>query len=244
MKRLIIYGVRAILEALESGEAIDKVWILKGTQSALSLELLKNLTQKKIQIIFVPAERLNRFSNKNHQGAVARISPLKTFEMEVIIEKVIVNKKNPIFVLLDGITDVRNFGAILRSAVAAGIDAVFIPQSGSAPLNADVIKTSAGGAFKIPISKVQHLKDVIFRLNASDIPVIGISEKAEKTIYELDLKGPVAFVFGSEDQGISRGLLKILNDKAKIPMTNAIQSLNVSVACGVSFFEIKRQRLI
>lgn len=244
MKRLIIYGVRAILEALESGEAIDKVWILKGTQSALSLELLKNLTQKKIQIIFVPAERLNRFSNKNHQGAVARISPLKTFEMEVIIEKVIVNKKNPIFVLLDGITDVRNFGAILRSAVAAGIDAVFIPQSGSAPLNADVIKTSAGGAFKIPISKVQHLKDVIFRLNASDIPVIGISEKAEKTIYELNLKGPVAFVFGSEDQGISRGLLKILNDKAKIPMTNAIQSLNVSVACGVSFFEIKRQRLI
>ena len=244
MKRLIIYGVRAILEALESGEAIDKVWILKGTQSALSLELLKNLTQKKIQIIFVPAERLNRFSNKNHQGAVARISPLKTFEMEVIIEKVIVNKKNPIFVLLDGITDVRNFGAILRSAVAAGIDAVFIPQSGSAPLNADVIKTSAGGAFKIPISKVQHLKDVIFRLNASDIPVIGISEKAEKTIYELDLKGPVAFVFGSEDQGISRGLLKIINDKAKLPMTNAIQSLNVSVACGVSFFEIQRQRLI
>ena len=244
MKRLIIYGVRAILEALESGEAIDKVWILKGTQSALSLELLKNLTQKKIQIIFVPAERLNRFSNKNHQGAVARISPLKTFEMEVIIEKVIVNKKNPIFVLLDGITDVRNFGAILRSAVAAGIDAVFIPQSGSAPLNADVIKTSAGGAFKIPISKVQHLKDVIFRLKASNIPVIGISEKAEKTIYELDLKGPVAFVFGSEDQGISRGLLKILNDKAKIPMTNAIQSLNVSVACGVSFFEITRQRLL
>ena len=244
MKRLIIYGVRAILEALESGEAIDKVWILKGTQSALSLELLKNLTQKKIQIIFVPAERLNRFSNKNHQGAVARISPLKTFEMEVIIEKVIVNKKNPIFVLLDGITDVRNFGAILRSAVAAGIDAVFIPQSGSAPLNADVIKTSAGGAFKIPISKVQHLKDVIFRLNASDIPVIGISEKAEKTIYELDLKGPVAFVFGSEDQGISRGLLKIINDKAKLPMTNAIQSLNVSVACGVSFFEITRQRLL
>jgi 23S rRNA (guanosine2251-2'-O)-methyltransferase len=244
MKGLIIYGVRAILEALESGEAIDKVWILKGNQSTLSLELVRNLTQKKVQIIFVPTQRLNRFSNKNHQGAVARISPLKTFEMDVIIEKVLFKKKNPIFVLLDGITDVRNFGAILRSAVATGIDAVFIPQSGSAPLNADVIKTSAGGAFKIPISKVQHLKDVIFRLKASNIPVIGISEKAEKTIYELDLKGPVAFVFGSEDQGISRGLLKIINDKAKLPMTNAIQSLNVSVACGVSFFEITRQRLL
>jgi 23S rRNA (guanosine2251-2'-O)-methyltransferase len=243
MKELTIFGIRAILEALKSGEAIDKVWILKGTQSALSAELISNLTQKKIPISFVPAERLNRFSDKNHQGAVARISPLKTHEMEVLVESILLKKKNPIFVLLDGITDARNFGAILRSAAATGIDAVFIPQSGSAPLNADVIKTSAGGAFKIPVSKVQHLKDVVFRLTASDIPVIGINEKTEKTLYEIDLKGPVALVFGSEDQGISKGLLKILTDQAKLPMTAAIQSLNVSVACGVVFYELVRQRL-
>lgn len=243
MKGLTIFGIRAILEALKSGEAIDKVWILKGTQSALSAELISNLTQKKIPISFVPAERLNRFSDKNHQGAVARISPLKTHEMEVLVESILLKKKNPIFVLLDGITDARNFGAILRSAAATGIDAVFIPQSRSAPLNADVIKTSAGGAFKIPVSKVQHLKDVVFRLTASDIPVIGINEKTEKILYEIDLKGPIALVFGSEDQGISKGLLKILTDQAKLPMTAAIQSLNVSVACGVVFYELVRQRL-
>ena len=243
MKGLTIFGIRAILEALKSGEAIDKVWILKGTQSALSAELISNLTQKKIPISFVPAERLNRFSDKNHQGAVARISPLKTHEMEVLVESILLKKKNPIFVLLDGITDARNFGAILRSAAATGIDAVFIPQSGSAPLNADVIKTSAGGAFKIPVSKVQHLKDVVFRLTASDIPVIGINEKTEKILYEIDLKGPIALVFGSEDQGISKGLLKILTDQAKLPITAAIQSLNVSVACGVVFYELVRQRL-
>jgi len=243
MDTFTIFGIRAIIEAVNSEKPIDKVWLLKSNQGKLFDQLLFKLREKKIPFSFVPAERLQRFSDKNHQGAVARISPLKTFEMETLVEEIITNKKDPVFVLLDGITDVRNFGAILRSAVATGVDAVFIPQSGSAPLNADVIKTSAGGAFKIPVSKVQHLKDVVFRLTASDIPVIGISEKTEKTLYEIDLKGPIAFVFGSEDQGISKGLLKILTDQAKLPMTAAIQSLNVSVACGVVFYELVRQRL-
>ena len=243
MDTFTIFGIRAIIEAINSEKPIDKVWLLKSNQSKLFDQLLFKLREKKIPFSFVPAERLQRFSDKNHQGAVARISPLKTFEMEPLVEEIITTKKNPVFVLLDGITDVRNFGAILRSAAATGIDAVFIPQSGSAPLNADVIKTSAGGAFKIPVSKVQHLKDVVFRLTASDIPVIGINEKTGKTLYEIDLKGPVALVFGSEDQGISKGLLKILTDQAKLPMTAAIQSLNVSVACGVVFYELVRQRL-
>lgn len=243
MDTFTIFGIRAIIEAVNSEKPIDKVWLLKSNQSKLFDQLLFKLREKKIPFSFVPAERLQRFSDKNHQGAVARISPLKTFEMESLVEEIITTKKNPVFVLLDGITDVRNFGAILRSAAATGVDAVFIPQSGSAPLNADVIKTSAGGAFKIPVSKVQHLKDVVFRLTASDIPVIGINEKTGKTLYEIDLKGPVALVFGSEDQGISKGLLKILTDQAKLPMTEEIQSLNVSVACGVVFYELVRQRL-
>jgi len=243
MDTFTIFGIRAIIEAVNSEKPIDKVWLLKSNQSKLFDQLLFKLREKKIPFSFVPAERLQRFSDKNHQGAVARISPLKTFEMETLVEEIITTKKDPVFVLLDGITDVRNFGAILRSAVATGVDAVFIPQSGSAPLNADVIKTSAGGAFKIPVSKVQHLKDVVFRLTASEIPVIGINEKTEKTLYEIDLKGPIALVFGSEDQGISKGLLKILTDQAKLPMTAAIQSLNVSVACGVVFYELVRQRL-
>ena len=152
------------------------------------------------------------------------------------------SKKNPVFVLLDGITDTRNFGAILRSAAAFGVDAIFISNTGSAPLNADVVKTSAGAAFKVPIVKVNHLKDVVYLLKTYKIPCLGITEKAKETLYSKDFEGSIAVVFGSEDIGISNGLLKILDDQAKIPMQQSINSLNVSVACGVIFYEIIRQR--
>jgi len=149
MEMFTIFGIRAILEALNSEKPIDKVWLLKGTQSKLFEQLLYKLREKNIAFSFVPVERLSRFSEKNHQGAVARIGAIKTVEMEPLIEGIMQTNKNPLFLLLDGITDVRNFGAILRSAAASGIDAVFIPSSGSAPLNGDTIKTSAGGAFII-----------------------------------------------------------------------------------------------
>ena len=243
METVTIFGIRAILEAIQSGKSIDRVWLLKGTQSKLFEQLLHVLRSNNIAFSFVPVERLNRFSEKNHQGAVARIAALATQEMEPLIETILEKKENPIFVLLDGITDTRNFGAILRSAAATGVDALFIASTGSAPLNGDVVKTSAGGAFKVPIAKVQHLKDVVFYLKAHDIPTLGITEKATATIYESDLKGPVALVFGSEDVGISKGLLKTLSDTAKLTMKEAIASLNVSVACGVVFYEIIRQRI-
>ena len=243
METVTIFGIRAILEAIQSGKSIDRVWLLKGTQSKLFEQLLHVLRSNNIAFSFVPVERLNRFSEKNHQGAVARIAALATQEMEPLIETILEKKENPIFVLSDGITDTRNFGAILRSAAATGVDALFIASTGSAPLNGDVVKTSAGGAFKVPIAKVQHLKDVVFYLKAHDISTLGITEKATATIYESDLKGPVALVFGSEDVGISKGLLKTLSNTAKLPMTEAIASLNVSVACGVVFYEIIRQRI-
>ena len=243
METVTIFGLRAILEAIQSGKSIDRVWLLKGTKSTLFEELLHVLRTNNIAFSFVPVERLNRFSDKNHQGAVARIAALATHEMEPLIEKIMEAKKNPIFVLLDGITDTRNFGAILRSAAATGVDAVFIPTSGSAPLNGDVVKTSAGGAFKVPISKVQHLKDVVYYLKAHEVPTLGITEKTPITIYEEDLKGPIALVFGSEDVGISGGMLKIIDRKAKIPMVEGIDSLNVSVACAVVFYETIRQRV-
>ncbi len=237
-----IFGIRAILEAIESGKSLDRVWLLKGTQSKLFEQLLHVLRNKNIAFSFVPVERLDRFSSKNHQGAVARIGALSTQDMEPLIESVLKEKENPVFVLLDGVTDTRNFGAILRSAAATGVDAVFISSSGSAPLNGDVVKTSAGGAFKVPISKVQHLKDVVYYLKAHDIPTLGITEKSTETLYDSDLKGPLALVFGAEDVGISNGLLKILDHKAKLPMTEAVDSLNVSVACAVVFYETIRQR--
>ncbi|MBT5092054.1 MAG: 23S rRNA (guanosine(2251)-2'-O)-methyltransferase RlmB, partial [Flavobacteriaceae bacterium] len=237
-----IFGIRAILEAIESGKSLDRVWLLKGTQSKLFEQLLHVLRNENIAFSFVPVERLDRFSSKNHQGAVARIGALSTQDMEPLIESVLKEKENPVFVLLDGVTDTRNFGAILRSAAATGVDAVFISSTGSAPLNGDVVKTSAGGAFKVPISKVQHLKDVVYYLKAHDIPTLGITEKSTETLYDSDLKGPLALVFGAEDVGISNGLLKILDHKAKLPMTEAVDSLNVSVACAVVFYETIRQR--
>ncbi|MBT6952937.1 MAG: 23S rRNA (guanosine(2251)-2'-O)-methyltransferase RlmB [Flavobacteriaceae bacterium] len=239
---ITIFGIRAILEAIESGKSLDRVWLLKGTQSKLFEQLLHVLRNKNIAFSFVPVERLDRFSSKNHQGAVARIGALSTQDMEPLIESVLKEKENPVFVLLDGVTDTRNFGAILRSAAATGVDAVFISSTGSAPLNGDVVKTSAGGAFKVPISKVQHLKDVVYYLKAHDIPTLGITEKSTETLYDSDLKGPLALVFGAEDVGISNGLLKILDHKAKLPMTEAVDSLNVSVACAVVFYETIRQR--
>jgi 23S rRNA (guanosine2251-2'-O)-methyltransferase len=243
MEKFTIFGIRAILEALNSEKPIDKVWLLKGTQSKLFEQLLYKLREKNIAFSFVPVERLSRFSEKNHQGAVARIGAIKTVEMEPLIEGIMQTNKNPLFLLLDGITDVRNFGAILRSAAASGIDAVFIPSSGSAPLNGDTIKTSAGGAFKVPISKVNHLKDVLFYLKAQEVSILALTEKASQTIYQQDLKGPTALIFGSEDIGISSGVLKLADVKAKLPIENEIDSLNVSVACGIVFYEAIRQRL-
>jgi|TARA_B110000483_G_scaffold190017_1_gene225461 23S rRNA (guanosine2251-2'-O)-methyltransferase len=243
MEGVTIFGIRAILEAIKSGKSIDRVWLLKGAQSKLFEQLLHVLRNNNIAFSFVPVERLDRFSNKNHQGAVARIAALATLEMEPLVESIIEKKQNPVFVLLDGITDTRNFGAILRSAAATGIDAIFIASTGSAPLNGDVVKTSAGGAFKVPISKVQHLKDVVYYLKAHEVPTLGITEKATETIYENNLKGPIALVFGSEDIGISKGLLKVISNTAKLPMKETIGSLNVSVACGVVFYEVIRQRI-
>jgi 23S rRNA (guanosine2251-2'-O)-methyltransferase len=244
MDTITIFGTRAILEAIKSGKPIDKVWLLKGAKSILTEQLLNTIRTKNIGFSFVPGERLSRFSNKNHQGAVARIAALQTLEMEPLIENIISTKKNPVFLLLDGITDTRNFGAILRSAAGTNIDAVFVPTSGSAPLNADVVKTSAGGAFNVPISKVNNLKDVIHILESHKIPLIGITEKAEKTLYEHDLKGAVGLIFGSEDTGISNGILKILLHRAKLPMSKKIESLNVSVACGITLYELIRQRIV
>tara|TARA_B100000886_G_scaffold199499_1_gene137561 strand:+ start:515 stop:1252 length:738 start_codon:yes stop_codon:yes gene_type:complete len=243
MKTIMVFGIRSIIEAIKSGKPIDKVWLLKGVKSNLSEQLLNTLRSSNITFSFVPVERLNRFSEKNHQGAVARIAAFQTHQMEHIIEEVVSKKENPVFLLLDGITDTRNFGAILRSAAAIDIDAVFIPASGSAPINGDVIKTSVGAAFKVPISKVANLKDVIYILNSHNIPTVGITEKAKTTVYDYDLKGAVGLIFGSEDKGISGGILKIINNTAKLPMSENIQSLNVSVACGVTFYELIRQRL-
>ena len=242
METDIIFGVRTILEAIKADKPIDKVWLLKGPKNKLFEQLIGLLHANNISFSYVPIRRLDRFTSKNHQGAVARISAIETYKMLPLLEKIITKNRNPIFVLLDGITDARNFGAIMRSSAAIGVDAIIIPKNRSASLNSDAIKTSVGGAFRVPIIKVNHLKDAIYFLRENGILLIAITEKAIQTIYEKDLKYPIALIIGSEDLGISKGILKIIQCKAKLPMSNRIDSLNVSVACGVVFYEVIRQR--
>jgi len=242
MENLYIYGTRAISEAIHSGKTIDKIWLLKESKNPLFEKLLHSVRKHQISCSFVPEERLKRFSQKNHQGAVARMSPIQLMVLEELLPTILEKEKTPVFILLDGITDVRNFGALLRTAVATGVAAVIIPDKGSAPINGDAVKTSAGSIFKIPIVKVTHLKDAVYLLKTYDIQVLGITEKARHAIYAQDLRQPTALVLGSEDKGISKGLLKILDHQAKLPMSDAIASLNVSVAGGVALYEIIRQR--
>ncbi len=237
-----IFGIRAIIEAINAGQTMEKVYIQKGLSGHLFSELNTLIKQHNISSSYVPIEKLNHLSkNQNHQGVVGKISAIDFYSLEDVI--VANTKENPLFLLLDQITDVRNFGAILRTAECTGVDAIIVPNQGSAPLNADAIKTSAGAAFKIPICKVNHLLDAIYFLQAEGIQIVAISEKTEDTIYEVELNKPTALIMGSEHKGISPAILKIADAKAKLPLLGDIASLNVSVACGVALYEVVRQRL-
>lgn len=239
-----IYGIRAILEAINSKKpvAIDKVFIQRGLKGDLIKELESIARKNQINTSYVPLEKLNRLTKNNHQGAVANISPIEFYKLEDLVENVMESKKSPLFLLLDQLSDVRNFGAIIRTAECTGVDGVVIQKKGAAPVTADTIKTSAGAAFKVPIAKVDHIKDAVFYLQASGIQVISATEKTDKTIYDVSFKEPCAIVMGAEDRGISPSILKASDYAAKIPLLGDIESLNVSVACAVILYEAVRQR--
>ena len=242
MENTYLYGIRSILEAINAKQAIEKTWLLKGQQSSLFKSLEYRLREENIAVSYVPKERLDRFNAKNHQGAIAAISPIDFVPLEEMIEKAMGKETPPLFLLLDQITDTRNLGAIIRSASATGVDGIILPQTGSARINSDTIKTSAGAIFSVPLAKVDHLKDAIYQLQACDIKTIGMSEKAENTIYQEDIAGPIALVMGSEEKGIAKGTLATLDKTVKLPMLGSISSLNVSVACGTVLYEVIRQR--
>ena len=235
-----IYGIRAIMEAIIQDKTIDKIWMLKGQKGQLFKHLEQKIHKKGISHSYVPVERLERFSHQNHQGVVARIAPINFVSLENLIEEKC--NKNMVYLLLDGITDSRNLGAILRTASAVGVKGVILPQTGSAPVNSDTVKTSAGGIFSVPLVKVNHLKDALFFFQSHKIKTVAVTEKAEKTAYEYNFNGPIALIMGSEDKGIQKGLLKVADDTIKLPMNDKMGSLNVSVACGVMLYEIQRQQ--
>ena len=238
-----VYGIRAIIEAIRSGKSIDKVFLQKGLQGDLFQELESLLRSESISSSYVPVEKLNKLSKGNHQGAVAQIAPIEFHDIDDLVLNVIESGKTPLFLLLDQLSDVRNFGAIIRTAECTGVSGIIIQKRGGAPINGDTVKTSAGAIFNIPICKVDHIKDAIFHMQSSGIKVIAASEKAKDTIYDVSLDGPCAIVMGSEDRGINPSVLKAANEMVKLPILGDIQSLNVSVACGAILYEVVRQRL-
>lgn len=238
-----IFGIRAVIEAINAGKEVDKVFIQKEAQGDLMRELMKTIRQKNINFSYVPVEKLNRLTPNNHQGAVATISPVKFYDIETLVESVLENNKTPLFLILDQLSDARNFGAVIRTAECTGVHGIIVQKQGSAPVNGDTVKTSAGAVFNVPICKVEHIKDAIFYLQGSGVKTIAATEKTDNTIYDVSFNEPVAIVMGSEDRGINPSVLKIVDEKAKLPMFGTISSLNVSVACGAFLYEAVRQRL-
>jgi len=237
-----IFGIRAVIEAINAGETIDKIFLQKGERGELFSELESLLNKKSINKSYVPIEKLNRLTKGNHQGVIAQISPIEFHDMETLVMNVLESGKTPLFLLLDQLSDVRNFGAIIRTAECTGVNGIIIQKKGGAPVNGDTIKTSAGAVFKIPICKVDHIKDAVFYMQASDIKVIAATEKTNNMLYDVSFVEPCAIIMGSEGRGINPSTLKVVDEKAKLPLLGDIESLNVSVACGAFLYEVVRQR--
>lgn len=230
------------MEAVEAGKTPEKVFIQQGLQGDNFLRLFHLIRQKKIPFQMVPVEKLNRLTRGNHQGVVANFPLIDYQPLDGLLPMVYEAGEAPLLVLLDGITDVRNLGALARSAECAGVHAIVLPEKGVAPISADAIKASAGALARVPVCKESSIPESMAFLKASGIQVIGLDERGKKSIYELDLKKPSAFVMGSEEKGISSAVLKMADEVAAIPMKGKIASLNVSVAAGIVFFETLRQR--
>lgn len=239
----MIFGIRAVIEAIQADKEIDKILIRRDLQGELSKELFDTLRGRDLPVQRVPAERLDRLTRKNHQGVIAFISAITYHQLEDIIPFVYEQGKSPFIVLLDGVTDVRNFGAIARTCECAGVDAIVIPSKGSVTVNADAMKTSAGALNVLPVCKEKSINQAIRFLQQSGVKVFAATEKAVNNYTAITYDGPVAIVMGAEDTGVSSENLRICDELVKIPQFGTIGSLNVSVAASVIIYEVVRQRM-
>lgn len=238
----MIYGTRAVMEAIQAGKEIEKVMIQSGLSNDLIKELITLARERQVPYTFVPQEKLKRLSSKNHQGVLCLLSSVNYASLDNLINRAYSDGREPLLILLDRITDVRNFGAIVRTAECAGVDGIVIGEKGSAPITSDAMKTSAGALNYMPVCREKDLKKTIIFLRDNGIRVIACTEKAKKNIFDIEASGPVALVMGSEEDGISDALLRDADELAKIPMKGKIGSLNVSVATGIALYEILRRR--
>jgi len=233
----IVFGINAVREAIQDPSRVQKVLIEDGLKNPATQNLKEQVMRSGVSYSFVPPQKLYKHTKENHQGFVALIGQVQFTELESVIDP----EKQQLFILLDGITDVRNFGAIIRSAVGLGASGIIIGQTGSAPLNDIAIQASAGGAFHIPIIRVSHLKDAMYVLQSHEITLVGCTEKATSFVSDIDLKRSMGIVMGNEHKGISKGILNLCDEQIKIPINEILDSYNVSVAASLVLYEYHRQ---
>lgn len=238
----MIFGIRAVMEAIDAGKVLDKVLLRRDMSSTIGKELLQKLAGTSTPVQKVPVEKLNQFTDKNHQGVIAFLSPIEFYDVEDIIQSLFDDGKTPLLMVLDGITDVRNFGAIARTCACAGVDAIVISARGSVAINGDAVKTSAGALHTLPICKVENLQNCLNYLRDSGLRIVAATEHTSTNYTDVDMTTPTAIIMGSEEKGIYEANLALATDQVRIPMTGTIESLNVSVAAGVMIYEAIRQR--
>jgi 23S rRNA (guanosine2251-2'-O)-methyltransferase len=239
---MMVFGIHPIMEAIHSGKELDRVFIQKNLSGAPALALKKLLREHNIRPIEVPIEKLNRLTRSNHQGVVAFITDVVYQKLDQVVPTLFESGKLPLIMMLDRVTDVRNFGAICRTAECMGVGAVLIPERGGAPANGDAMKASAGALSRLAICREHNLKNAIDFLKDSGFSIVGCSEKASESVFQTDLSGPLCIIMGSEEDGISPEYLKRCDKVVKIPMIGSVGSLNVSVAAGMVLYEAVRQQ--
>ena len=237
-----IFGIRPVLEALEASKSIDKILIKRELNGDLAKEVLAKAKEYGVPVQRVPNEKLNRITMKNHQGVIAIVCPVRYYNLENLVISIYEEGRIPLAVILDGVTDARNFGAIARSAECAGADFIVIPERGSASVTSDSVRSSAGALLHLPVCRERDLVSAINKLHENGYRLIGASEKSDKNYTTIDYTTPVAIVMGAEDTGLSPEVLRRCDDLAAIPILGKVGSLNVSVACGVMLYEAVRQR--
>lgn len=242
-KMQFLYGIHPVMEAVKAGRRFDKVLLKQGLEGQQFRELYGLLGEKKIPYQFVPVDRLNRAVRGAHQGVVAYISQIDYVELEEMVGNAMATTSSPILVILDGVSDVRNLGAIARTLECVGGKGIIVPAKGGAAINAEAVKASAGALMRIDTCKVPNLRYAAYFLKQSGFSLVAATEKVDKFVYDVDLTGPVAIIMGSEGKGISQAMLELADEKAAIPMSGEIGSLNVSTAAAVIMYEAVRQRL-
>ncbi len=242
-KNQYIYGIHAVLEAIDAGKDIDKILLSKTLNADTAKEISDRARTLRVPVQRVPVQKIDRITRRNHQGVLAMMSAVTYYRVEDIVPQLFDNGENPFIVVLDGVTDVRNFGAVARTCECAGVSAIVIPDRESVSANADAVKTSAGALNYLPVCREHNLVNAVKLLRDSGFRIVGTSDKSQMPYTSGNYTGPVAIVLGAEDKGVSPEIMKLCDTQVMIPEFGHINSLNVSVAGGIMIYEVVRQRL-